>query len=72
MHSSVCPFLSCIRESPSASPLWCFSTQWELMLQNPLVPTARISVMVTRHDEGGEQAGTMHSAFSKGSDKPLP
>jgi len=41
------------------------------MLQKPPVPIARTAVVVTRSDQGVEQADALDSASSKGSDKPV-
>jgi len=41
------------------------------MLQKPLMPTAYSAVIVTRPDQGVEQAGSLDFASSKGSDKPV-
>jgi len=41
------------------------------MLQNPLVPTARISGDCNQTEKGVEHVGALDFASSKGSDKPV-
>jgi len=71
MHSSVCHFLLCIRESTRSQSVMTFhdSNLRECMLQNPLQFTPMVTV--TGPDERGEQAGTLRSRSSKVSDKPV-